>query len=198
MPLINLIHEQRLLVKKCEQQIRILTLSAIAAGAFAFLATGYFLFNAARFQVMIGSLEAKKILVEPLIKQLKTNEIDQQTMEPKLTTLTNASKNTEQWFKVMTHLTTNTPSTTWLTKVQAVQGSEKDSVVQVNFGGYSTNHDDIGEFLLRLETCPDLEAVSLKYSQEREVNKVTLLEFEITANLKNSKTEKKVKEKESA
>ena len=67
MPLINLIHEQRLLVRQREQKVRILMLATLSIGVFAFLATGFNLFNAARFQVMVGSLEAKKKSLEPRI-----------------------------------------------------------------------------------------------------------------------------------
>ena len=47
MPLINLIHEQRLLVRQREQKIRILMLATFGLGVFAFLATGFYLFNTA-------------------------------------------------------------------------------------------------------------------------------------------------------
>lgn len=198
MPLINLIHEQRLLVRQREQKIRILLLASVATGAFAFLATGFYLFNTARYQVMIGALEAKKATLEPLSKQLKSNERDQSVMEPKLTTLTDATKATEKWNRLMTHLTTNVPRTLWLTSIRTNQSTNPDEGTTVTFGGYSLNHDDIGEFLLRLEACEDLEGVNLKFSQERIVEKANFLEFEISATLQGSRASKKIKEKETA
>ena len=198
MPLINLIHEQRLLVRQREQKVRILLLATFGIGLFAFLSTGYFLFNTARYQVMIGALEAKKKLLEPLMVQLKTNELDKSTMEPKLTTLTSATKATEQWSHLMDHLTVNVPKTVWLTSVKTNQSTDPEAGITVVFGGYSLNHDEIGEFLLRLEACPDLESVTLKFSQERLVNKNKLLEFEIGSTLHGSRIVKKLKEKESA
>lgn len=199
MPFINLIHEQRLQIRQREQQIRILTLVAFGVGSLAFLAVGFFLFNTARYQVMIGTLEAKKRALQPLIEQLEANERDQAGLEPKLTTLTNATKATEQWSKLMEHLLVNMPKSVWLTKIQTQLGMEADGGgVNVTFGGYSLNHDEIGEFLLRLESCQDLEGVTLRFSQERLVEKSNLLEFEIFASISGSKVTKKIKAKESA
>lgn len=197
MPLINLIHEQRLLVRQREQKVRILLLSSFAVGAFAFLATGFYLFNTARYQVMIGALEARKQALEPLSKQLRANERDQATLEPKLTTLTDATKATDKWNRLMNHLTVNVPGSLWLTAIRTNQSTDPDAGMTITFGGYSLNHDDIGEFLLRLESCSDLESVTLKFSQERAVERATLLEFEVSAVLKGSKVNKKVQEKES-
>jgi len=198
MPLINLIHEQRLLVRQREQKIRILMLATLSIGVFAFLATGFNLFNAARFQVMVGSLEAKKKSLEPLMKKLKSNELDQKTLEPKLTTLTSATKATEQWFHLMNYMTVNIPGSVWLSSLKTNQAPDAEAGITVTFGGYSLNHDEIGEILLRLEACPDLEGVTLKFSQERLVEKNKLLEFEISAILQGSRVVKKIKEKESA
>ena len=198
MPLINLIHEQRQLVRQRERKVRVLLLATIGLGTFAFLSSGYFLFNAARYQVMVGALESKKRALDPLIKRLKANELDQRVLEPKLTTLTNATKATDQWYKLMNHLVVNVPPTVWLTNIKTTTATDKDGGVSLVFGGYSLSHDEVGEFLLRLETCPELEGVTLRFSQERAVEKDKMLEFEISAFLAGSKNTKKIKEKESA
>lgn len=198
MPLINLIHEQRLLVRQREQKVRILMLATFSLGVFAFLATGFNLFNAARYQVMVGALEAKQKSLEPLSKQLKANKLDQATLEPKLTTLTSATKATEQWSHLMDYLTVNVPKSAWLTSVKTTTSTDPEAGVAIIFGGYSLNHDEIGETLLRLEACPDLEGVTLKFSQERIIDQKEVLEFEISAVLHGSRVVKKVKEKESA
>lgn len=199
MPLINLIHEQRLQVRQRERQIRVLFLATVGLGAIAFLGAGYFLFETARYQLMVGALEAKKHALEPLLRQLKDNELEQKQLEPKLTTLSSATKATEQWGRIMDHLTTNVPTGVWLNGVKCVTATDAEGGVTVTFNGYSVNHDGIGELLLRLDKCTDLEGVTLKYSQERILEKeAKVLEFEISATLAGSKTEKKIKEKEAA
>ena len=198
MPLINLIHEQRLLVRQREQKIRILMLATFGLGVFAFLATGFYLFNTARYQVMVGSLELKKGALQPLMKQLHTNELDQKSLEPKLDTLTSATKATEQWFNLMDYMTVNIPKSVWLTNMKTTSSPDAEAGITISIGGYSLNHDEIGEILLRLEACPDLEGVTLKFSQERLIDQNKLLEFEINAVLHGSRVMKKVKEKESA
>ena len=63
----------------------------------------------------------------------------------------------------------------------AIDPSNPD-IGYVTFNGYSVNHDGIGELLLRLDKCTDLEGVTLKYSQERILEKeAKVLEFEISA-----------------
>ncbi len=197
--MINLIHEQRALVKQREHQIRVLVLCTFGLGAFAFLAAGYYVFEAARYQVMISALESKKAKLSPMLKQLANNERDEKMLEPKLTTLTSATKATEQWSRILDHLTLNCPKEVWLTGVKANPQVDQDGGVGLTFSGYSSNHDAIGEFLLRLEACADLESVSLKFSQERTLEQdKKVLEFEISAYLAGSRKEKKVKEKDSA
>lgn len=197
MPLINLIHEQRLQVRQQERKVRVLMLATVGLGAIAFLGAGYFLFETARYQLMVGGLEAKKRALEPLLKQLKSNELDERLLEPKLTTLTSATKATEQWSRIMNHLTINVPKGVWLNSVKCVTQTDAEGGVTLTFTGYSVNHDGIGELLLRLDKCTDLEGVTLKFSQERVLEKeAKVLEFEISATLAGSKVEKKIKEKD--
>ncbi|MBS1723769.1 MAG: PilN domain-containing protein [Armatimonadetes bacterium] len=199
MPFINLIHEQRQLIRSREQQVRVLGLASVGLGAVAFLTASYFLFNTARFQVMSGTLEAKKRALAPMLKQLKQNELDQQVLEPKLTSLSDATKATQQWYRVMDHIAVNVPKGTWLYNWKCTQiTTGEDTGTAIVFNGYSLDHDAIGELLLRLEACPDLEGVTLKYSQERLVDKSQVLEFEINSYLAGSRKTKKIKEKESA
>ncbi len=198
MPLINLIHEQRIVVRQRERQIRFAVVTTIGLSALSFLAAGYFLFNAARYQVLSGILEAKKKQMQPLLQQLASNEHDRQVMEPKLTTLTSATKATEQWYRIMDHLTVNIPKSVWLNGVRCVQGTGQDTGTNLTFVGNSLSHDEAGEFLLRLEACPDLESVTLKFIQEKQSEKERVLEFEISAYVAGSREQKKIKEKEEA
>ncbi len=199
MPLINLIHEQRLQVRVQEHRARVLMLVTLGVGAFAFLGAGFYAFEAARYQVMVGALQTKKAALEPMLKQLKSNERDEKLLEPKLTTLTSATKATEQWSRLLSHLTVNVPKNVWLNNVKCMPQTDPDGGVALTFSGYSVNHDDIGELLLRLESCSDLESVTLKFSQERMLERDTkVLEFEISAYLAGSRNVKKVHEKEAA
>lgn len=199
MPLINLIHEQRLLIRLRERQVRALGLVSVGLGGIAFLTASYFLFNTARYQLMSGALEAKKHAMAPMLQQLKQNELDQKVMEPKLTSLSNATKATQQWYRIMDHIAVNVPKGAWLYNWKCNQMTTGEDVgINIVFNGYSLDHDAIGELLLRLEACPDLENVTLKFSQERQVDKNEILEFEISTYLAGSRKSKKVKEKESA
>lgn len=197
MPLINLIYEQRQLVRQRERQVRMLVLATLGLGAMSFLAAGFYVFEAARYQVMVGGLEAKKRALDPMLKQLESNQRDQAQLEPKLTTLSSATKATEQWSKIMTHLTTNVPKSVWLNNIKCNQQPDQDGGINLSLAGYSTNHDEIGEFLLRLEACPELESVTLKFTQERLLDKgIKVLEFEVSAYLAGSRNQKKIKEKD--
>lgn len=198
MPFINLIYEQRQYIRHKERQVRVLLLATVGIGSFLVLTSGYFVFNAARYQVMIGALEAKKEKLEPMLKQLKQNQRDQELLSPKLTSLTSATKATEQWYAIMDHLAVNTPKNLWLTAVKCQNVTGEDSGVALAFSGYSLSLDEIGELLLRLQASSSIEAVALKFTQERVEEKRKVLEFEISAYLAGSRQVKKIKEKESA
>ncbi len=195
MPIVNLIYEQRLAVEQRERQTRMLVLTMVGVGALAFLATGFFLFETARFQLMSGELEARKQKLKPMMDQLAGNQLDLRDMEPRLKTLRDAVKLTEQWNRIMDHVAVNTPGDVWFTSFRS-NVSDPARGVQVSFGGYGTTQSAIGELQLRLATSTDLSKVGLRFSQERLIDQARALEFQIDATVTGTEKKPVVKKKD--
>lgn len=197
MPLINLIQEQRLAAKKNERKNQALLMTCAGVGALAFLGVGYFMFETSRLNAKADTLEQLKVKLEPTIKQVDFNNGEIAKLKPRLETLLQAQKNTEQWSKILDHLTKNTPSGTWLTSIKAAQ-QDKTKPLVVTVTGLSGSLEAVGMFQIRLEACEQLENASLKYTQERFADNGKQIEFEIQSELVGSKPAEKPKENTSA
>jgi Tfp pilus assembly protein PilN len=197
MPAINLIQEQRTLIRQKEGQIRALALVTVGLGAIAFLAAGYFMFEAARNQVMYLALEEKKRAMKPKLEQLAANQREAGLLKPRLTTLQEAVKTTGKWSNVLNHLSVNMPAGVWLTNVRCSSATSTKPTT-ITFIGHGTNLELIGEFMARLGLCTDVNQPVLRFTQERMVGRTALLEFEISAEMKGAPEKKKVADKEKA
>ena len=197
MPLINLIQEQRLAAKKSERKNHVLLMTCAGVGALAFLGVGYFMFETSRLNAKADTLEQLKVKLEPTIKQVDFNNTEIGKLKPRLETLLQAQKNTEQWSQILDHLTKNTPSGTWLTSIKASQ-QDKTKPLVVTVTGLSGSLEAVGMFQIRLEACEQLENASLKYTQERFADNGKQIEFEIQSELVGSKPAEKPKENTSA
>ncbi len=185
MPLVNLIQEQRLAVKQREQQIRLLLLGVFGIGVLSFMTAGYFTFEAIRLNLAADGLVAQKEKLKPLMDDVDSKKDMIAALNPRVTTLETAQKKTAQWFTILNHLTTNTPDGIWLTEVKAA-APQSDKPTEMSITGLSTSQEAVGVFILRLEACPELENVQLKYTQEKIGPTTKNTQFELSANLAGS------------
>ncbi len=185
MPLINLIQEQRLVVKQREKQMRLLMLAAFSVGALSFVGAGYFTMEAAAFRGKTASLQQQVKKLEPTVKLVEQNQKEITRLRPRLTTLVSAQEGTQRWIQIFDHLSRNTPDGVWLTAVRcAAQDKKKPIGVQIN--GTSATQDAIGAFLLRLQSCPQLGKATLKFTQERVSSAGKGIEFQVDAEVAGS------------
>lgn len=195
MPFINLIQEQRLAAKKRDSQTRMMVVSTIGVGALAFLAAGFFTYEAHRVQGEVRRLEDQKERLAPVIAQLEKNEDEIKVLEPRLVTLQGAQENTKRWSRIMDYLTVNTPEGIWLTNITCTN-NDKSKPIQVNVQGQSQTQESVGAFILRLEAGEDLKNVRLKFTQERNDAKGKALQFEVNCDLVGSGDDQTKKAKE--
>jgi Tfp pilus assembly protein PilN len=182
MPLINLIQEQRLSRQREERRGRLFFMgfvgTAIAsAGAFGFL---FLQTDAARGEV--AKLEAQAQRLAPLLAQMEENNKQFGQLSPRLKTLVDAQDLTSRWDRILKHLAVQTPSKTWLTGIRC-SAQDPTKPVQVSFIGMAANQDLVGDFILRLQNCTDLESVNLKYTQEKVVAEGIGIEYEVAGDL---------------
>ncbi len=189
MPLINLIREQRLEVKKGEGKTRLFFMGFAASVLVGVGSFGFLLFLAEQSQGDKADLEAKAQQLEPFLGHIKDAELEYSKVAPRVETLTAARDLTDKWNRLMDHLTVQTPERVWLSSIRAVAQDPKKPI-QITFAGLSQQQQLIGEFQLRMQGSPDLEAVNFKFSQEKPVGAGYLLEFQIEAGLKGTTEEK--------
>ncbi len=183
MPFINLIEEQRQAMQRAARKTR------IAFFGFAFclfaplLGFASLLFLTESLGADIVSLKNEVNKLEPMNSQILTNQKMLSQLTPRLTSLGDAQKTTARWSRILEHLTVNTPFTMWLTQVRSMTGGDPEKPVVTSFQGMCDRLEPVGEFILRLQASTDLEAVNLKFANEKIVTEGRGIEFEISASI---------------
>jgi Tfp pilus assembly protein PilN len=182
MPFINLIEEQRLAIRQGRAKARTGMLVFIATTTVSVLGCGWLFLESENMTSEIARLQNEARKSEPVIKQIEAAQAEVAALGPKLNTLENAIETTGKWETVLSHLTTQTPKGLWLTNVRCVS-SDPSKPIEVNFQGISARLDTIGEFILRMQGCKELENVNLKYTQEKMLASGQGIEFEVNSSL---------------
>jgi len=196
MPLINLIQEQRVLARKNETKARMLFFSFVGVAAVSVVSFGYFMFQTDALMKEEATLQAQTQKMQPVITQIETNERAFSTLQPRLRTLEDAIASTDKWTGILNHLLVQTPQNMWLTGIRTT-GADPTKPISVSFIGLSAKQQLVGEFIMRLQNCKTLENVSLKYTQEKIVDRGTGIEFEVNADVVGTVEEKPKEEKSS-
>ena len=118
----------------------------------------------------------------PIIEQTLNNQRQTKMLMPRLTTLENAQETTERWSRVLEHVSTQTPPQVWLTGVRC-QAPDPTKPILVSFQGLSLSQEPVGELILRLQNCADLDRLTLKYTQEKLIEQSKATEFMVEADL---------------
>lgn len=193
MPLINLIQEQRLAASKNERAARFFFLTFASSAALSVVALGFLTYLKESADSEESGLRAKAQKLQPILDEIDKNQADYGKLAPRVTTLENAQETTNRWNRVLAHLSTQTPTETWLTQIRASQPDLKQPV-QISFIGLSSKQELIGELILRLQGSTDLKDVGLKFSQEKNVQYGSQLEFEVSAGLDGTVEEREKNE----
>jgi Tfp pilus assembly protein PilN len=195
MPLINLIAEQRFLTRRAEQRTRF-AFYAFAGSAGVVVSSFAFLFILTQTTASdVARLKNEVNKLEPIRKEIEANRTQLNDLWPRLTTLEDAQTTTAKWSRILQHVSHNTPNTMWLTQMRALS-NDPTKPIQATFQGITGRLEPVGEFILRLQTSSDLEAVTLRFAQEKLVNDGRGIEFEITADVAGTAETPPAKSKE--
>jgi Tfp pilus assembly protein PilN len=189
MPLINLIQEQRLQNQREESRTRLFFLTFVASACAGLGAFGFTLYQKESAASELARLQALNQKIAPLQKQIEDNQRAFGAMSPRVKTLEDAQAFTAKWDRILNHLLVQMPDSTWLTGIRC-QAPDPTKPIEVGFLGMSADQQRVGEFILRLQNCPDLESVNLKQTVEKQVNEGNGIEFEVTGNVVGSATAK--------
>lgn len=182
MPFINLIQEQRLQAKRTENQSRLFFLSFVSCAGLSFCIFAFLMFQNEMLKSEENRLISKAEKLAPLVKRISTDEEQYAELKPRLDTLQNAQVVTGRWSRILDHLTRQTPDQTWLSSIRCT-ASDDTKPVAVTFEGMSNQQLLIGDFIERLQACPDLTNVNLKYTMEKAVANSRAIDFEIDSEI---------------
>lgn len=193
MPYINLIQEERLIAKQLEKRTRLFQGTFAGSLALTMGIFGLFMVRAESLSGEEAALKEQSRKAQPLLEQIAANKRDLQELEPRLQTLEDARTMTGKWGTVLDYITTQTPNQTWLTALRA-SVTDLTKPVSVAFAGLSDRQELVGEYILRLQSCKDLENVQLRFTAEKPVANARAIEFEVNADLAGTAQKKALKE----
>ncbi|HRF61038.1 MAG TPA: PilN domain-containing protein [Fimbriimonadaceae bacterium] len=195
MPLINLIQDQRLAAKKKEGQARTCFLAFACISVVSVFGFGFLFLESEAVAREVSDLKKKTARTEPIVRQIKANDMSLRNLTPRLTTLEDATTATQRWNRILDHLARNTPRDVYLTNIRCT-ASDPTKPVQLNLTGVCPSQDSAADFLIRLQTSADLTNATLKMTQEKMVDTQRAIEFEISADLSGTEEKKPLAEKE--
>jgi Tfp pilus assembly protein PilN len=204
MPSINMIAARRAERKKLEKTIR--TTMLVILGQIV-LAVGLFSFMTARVCSAgrkLSDLDQELKRIQPTVNEIRHYEAEIKKLTPRLDLLADSREETLLWHSLLRGVSRSMPKNTWLSSLQAKvpektettasaqAGTEpaKPPALSVNLKGISTSQSLVGETMLRLNQCPEIEKVNLSYTQKGSAVKDTAIEFEIVAELKADEPQK--------
>ncbi len=182
MPFINLIAEQRMMARRAERRSRIAFMAFVGSVCTVVACFGVVFLMTETTAGEVGRLRAEVRKLEPIRKEIAQNREALSDMWARLTTLEDAQALTARWARILNHLSVQTPNTMWLTSIRSVS-SEPSKPITASFQGLTGRLEPVGEFILRLQRCTDLQSVSLKYAQEKISPQGRGIEFEVSADV---------------
>jgi Tfp pilus assembly protein PilN len=198
MPFINLIQEHVLAAKKERKRARVALLCFTFATSLAVAANGYCIWQSESLDADISKLQADTNKNKGMLAKIEENRHQLNDLSPRLKTLSDAQDMTQRWASILDHLSKQTPPGAWLTGL-VTQSTDPTKPLSTSFKGISTRQELVGEFMLRLQTCAELENVSLRFTGEKIISSNKGIEFDVTADIAGTATEKpKNEQKEGA
>lgn len=196
MPFINLIEEQRIQERRESSKAKTSLLVLCGVTGLSLVGCGFLFLANEAIDGEVARMKNEANKTKPLMEQIDSINASIAAMEPKTKTLESAQELTMKWDQALQHLTVQTPKEIYLTNIRSMS-SDPSKPIELTVSGMGQRLQTIGEFILRMQGCKQLESVSLKTTQEKMVNTSTGIEFDITANLAGTVEEEKTKKEES-
>lgn len=196
MPLVNLINEQRVLVKQRERQVGMLWLGTLAILAASFLVALTLFVGSIALNVESFAVEDQIRKLEPIRAKVEENEAAIQQLDPRIRTLEDAETATKRWNELL-NFVRFMPRGVQLTAMRATAGQPTDPVV-VQFSGYGPDQASVGAFLARLNASEELEKVEFVFSRESTTEKGRRIDFEMKGQIKGTAAPEPVKTEKEA
>ncbi len=182
MPFINLIQEHVLAAKRERKRAKVSLVCFVAATSVAVGATGFCMYEGESLDAQIAQLKHDSDKHKAILGEIEENQRQLADLGPRLQTLSNAQVMSQRWATILDHLSKQTPPGSWLTALRS-SGTDPAKPLQASFQGLSARQELVGEFILRLQACKELENVNLRYTAEKIVANGKGIEFDVQADI---------------
>ncbi|MCS7209933.1 MAG: PilN domain-containing protein [Fimbriimonadales bacterium] len=187
MAVINLIAQEQQLKRVAERKVRLLGLGWLGTATLIGVGWVGLLLYAGALTLQRAQVEEQIVKLRPTVQQLQRVQAELSALQPLVSTLQNARKDTGRWQQLFQHFAQHTPENCFLTGAELGKRSDPKKPLEITLKGIAATQQLVGEFMLRLNQHPELEQVRLDYSQERTLGEQqTAVEFQITAHIKGT------------
>jgi Tfp pilus assembly protein PilN len=191
MPNKNQIQEERLADQKRDQGVRIALFVLAGTIALGVVSYGILMFQRQSLLAEQSRYVEEIAMNKPIMEQIDACNTAESQLKPKLQTLIEAQKVSDKWGDILARLETQTPEGTWLTSLQCPPDSD-DKPITLVFAGTAKAQEPISEFILRAQNQPNLDNVTLHFTQEkRSATGGRAIDFEMGAIIAGSAEEAK-------
>lgn len=115
-------------------------------------------------------------------KDIQQTETD---LKRRLDVATGLAQKRISWSLILKWLSRNTPKDVWLKSV-STSDDQTSHAKKVRLLGTSITNEEIAEFMFTIENSGYFQDTALSYSQKRDIDKTTVYDFEISANLRKT------------
>ncbi len=182
MPSINMIAPRRAEKKRLERDMRRLVFVIMMEFIFLLGVGGWVFTRLLSLNGQIVDMGVELSKLQPTVRTIEEYEKATLAITPKLELLNQAKDRTMRWFTVLDALTQSLPTTTCLTRISTGASDKKDlNSVSLVIAGQSISQASVGDVMLRMQTIPNLQDISLHFTQDVDVGRNKLTDFEIGA-----------------
>lgn len=195
MPLINLIHEQRATIRRETAHRRAFSLAILAVTIIGGSCWSIAWFGTEQMRAEEHNLKLRQEKMEPIMSAITASNNQLNLLKPRLTTLQDAAATTKKWTSILDHFSRSCPEGVWLTAIRASQSGEFEPIV-IELAGKAPNQEKVSEFILRIQSCKDLDSVNLKFTQGDTIETTNVITFELNCSMAGSAKPKPVEDKD--
>jgi Tfp pilus assembly protein PilN len=195
MPLINLIAQERERIRQLRGRTRAIGFVWVGVIILVAVAYGGLSLYVASMESQTRDMQAEITKLEPVLRDVELTRQKLGSLSPQISSLKSAQTDTTRWQRILAHLSANAPSNFWVTGVRTAERSNPKAPITVSINGVAATQELVGEFMLRLNQCIDLDKVELRFTQERMLNAfMSGVDFEVGAALKGTEPPQKKEE----
>jgi len=187
MPVINLIEQELQHRQRLQRRIRLLGLVWFGLIALAVVSWGTLILYAGYLQMQSAQMQEEIVRLTPTLHAVQQTQRELTSLQPQISTLQAARKETGRWRQVLQHLSIHTPPSCYMIGVEFGKRNDPKKPMEVVIKGIASSQQAVGDLMLRLNQYPELENVRLDYTQERNLDEQgSTVEFQITAQVKGT------------